>query len=258
MPPLADDDVWRRLLAGDVPGADDVEPGSSAADLLERYGPLVAAGSPLVLAQLGQSLDGFVAARTGDAVFVTGTEDRRHLHRLRALVDAVVVGVSTVATDDCRLTVRAVDGPSPVRVVLDPRARLPPAARLVAGDGPPVLWCVADSAAAGLVAAPGVDVVPLPTTEGAFAPAAVLAALRGRGLARVLVEGGGRTVSRFLAAQALDRLLVTTAPVLVGDGVPGLRFPGADRLADALRPPARRFALGPDTCVELDLSALRA
>ena len=61
-------------------------------------------------------------------------------------------------------------------------------------------------------------------------------------------------MSRFLAAGALDRLLVTTAPLLVGDGVPGLRFEGPDRLADALRAPVRRFALGEDTCMELDLS----
>jgi 3,4-dihydroxy 2-butanone 4-phosphate synthase/GTP cyclohydrolase II len=83
----------------------------------------------------------------------------------------------------------------------------------------------------------------------------VLAALAERGLGRVLVEGGGVTVSRFVAAGALDRLFVTTAPLLVGDGVPGLRFDGHDRLADALRAPARRFALGDDLCVELDLSA---
>ena len=80
---------------------------------------------PLVLAQLGQSLDGFIASRTGHAEFVTGPEDREHLHRLRALVDAVVVGVGTVAADDCRLTVRAVPGPHPTRVVLDPSARAP-------------------------------------------------------------------------------------------------------------------------------------
>ncbi|WP_298801384.1 RibD family protein [uncultured Pseudokineococcus sp.] len=247
--------VWRALLDGRVPPAE-VARGGEGAELLARYGPLVAAGPRLVLAQLGQSLDGFVAARTGDARHVTGEEDRRHLHRLRALVDAVVVGVSTVAADDCLLTVRSVGGPSPVRVVLDPRARAPRTARLLA-EGPPVLWCVAGGADEPALP-PHVEVVSLPAPSGAFAPADVLAALAARGLGRVLVEGGGRTVSAFLAAGVLDRLLVTTAPLLVGDGVPGLRFAGADRLADALRPPARRFALGEDSCLELDLAAARA
>ncbi|MEJ5869016.1 RibD family protein [Pseudokineococcus sp. 5B2Z-1] len=288
--PDEDDDgtVWRALLDGRVPPAE-VARGGEDAELLARYGPLVAAGPRLVLAQLGQSLDGFVAARTGDARHVTGEEDRRHLHRLRALVDAVVVGASTVAADDCRLTVRSVRGPSPVRVLLDPRARVPRTARLLA-EGPPVLWCVAEDLQPGEAPSrppshrppahrppahhppatppaggadasalrPHVEVVRLPAPGGAFAPAAVLAALASRGLGRVLVEGGGRTVSAFLAAGVLDRLLVTTAPLLVGDGVPGLRFAGADRLADALRPPARRYALGEDSCLELDLAAVRS
>jgi diaminohydroxyphosphoribosylaminopyrimidine deaminase/5-amino-6-(5-phosphoribosylamino)uracil reductase len=242
-----DDAEWSQLLAGRVPGT---------GVLAERYGPLVAAGSRLVLAQLGQSLDGFIATRTGDACFVTGEEDREHLHRLRALVDAVVVGVGTVVADDCRLTVRAVAGPSPVRVVLDPAGRAPRHAQVFAPSDVRTLWMVGDDRAGPSAPAPNVEVLRLPRTDeaGGFAPATVLAALGERRLGRVLVEGGGVTVSRFLTAGVLDRLLVTTAPLLVGDGVPGLRFEGPDRLAEALRAPSRRFVLGEDTCVELDLS----
>ncbi len=87
----------------------------------------------------------------------------------------------------------------------------------------------------------------------AFAPRRLLAALADRGLGRVLIEGGGVTVSRFLRARALDRLYVTVAPVLLGDGVPGLRFPGTPVMRDALRPPLRRALLGEDTLFELDL-----
>ena len=241
---------WSELLEGRVP---------PTGELAERYGPLVAAGPRLALAQLGQSLDGFIASRTGDACFVTGEEDRVHLHRLRALVDAVVVGVGTVVSDDCRLTVRAVPGRHPVRVVLDPDGRAPRHAQVFTDEARTV-WVVADDRATPHPPAPEVEVVSLPR-EGhkrGFDPALVLSTLSHQGLGRVLVEGGGVTVSRFLAAGALDRLLVTTAPVLIGDGVPGLRFDGRDRLADALRAPSRRFLLGEDTCVELDLSLVRS
>ena len=243
------DHGWSELVAGRVP---------PAGELADRYGPLVAAGPRLVLAQLGQSLDGFIASRTGDACFVTGSADRTHLHCLRALVDAVVVGVGTVAADDCRLTVRAVAGPNPVRVVLDPQARAPRAAHVLAVDDAPTLWVLGDDAPEATPAGPHVEVLRLPRRGHAetFAPADVLAALTARGLGRVLVEGGGLTVSRFLQAGVLDRLLVTTAPLLVGDGVPGLRFDGRDRLADALRVPSRRFVLGDDVCIELDLAAV--
>ena len=95
-----------------------------AALLAERYLPLCLGGPRLAFAQLGQSLDGFIATRTGDADYVTGEEDRRHLHRLRALADAVVVGAGTAVADDPQLTVRACAGTNPVRVVLDPQGHL--------------------------------------------------------------------------------------------------------------------------------------
>ena len=110
-------DVWTELAGGRVPDRAMAGPESV---LLDRYGSLVAAGPRLCLGQLAQSADGFIASRTGDATHVSGDEDRAHLHRLRALVDAVLVGVGTVVADDPRLTTRAVSGPCPTRVVLDP------------------------------------------------------------------------------------------------------------------------------------------
>jgi 3,4-dihydroxy 2-butanone 4-phosphate synthase/GTP cyclohydrolase II len=248
----ADEWEWRQLLAGHIP---------LTGELASRYAPLVGAGERHVVAQLGQSIDGFIAARTGDAIFVTGEADRTHLHRVRALVDAVVVGVGTVIADDCRLTVRAVTGTNPVRVVLDPRARAPREAHVFQDPTAPTIWMVTQEYAATTTSPSAhVDVVPLPgnAADGGFATADVLAALAARGLGRVLVEGGGVTVSRFLAEGTLDRLFVTTAPLLVGDGIPGLRFDGRDRLADAMRAPSRHFALGDDVCVELDLAAARS
>ena len=242
----ADAGEWELLLAG----------GQVAGGLLsERYGDLVGPDAPVVLAQLGQSLDGFIASRTGDAVFVTGEADREHLHRLRALVDAVVVGAATAAADDCRLTVRAVPGPHPVRVVLDPRGTLPREASLLTDGTAPTLWVVGPDVEAP-VSAPHVEVVSW-HRDGPMEPAAVLSMLRGRGLERVLVEGGGRLVSAFVQAGVVDRLYLTTAPLLIGDGVPGLRVGGTDRLADALRPPVRRWVLGEDVVTELDLTGSR-
>jgi riboflavin-specific deaminase-like protein len=263
---MGPDQAWQSLLAGQVPVTRSLV--AEARELVSRYAPVVTAGPRLVMAQLGQSADGFIAARSGDAEFVTGEADREHLHRLRALADAVVVGVGTVAADNCRLTVRTVAGQNPVRVVLDPSGRARPSATVFTDDAARTLWCVAagaEVAEAGL--APHVEVVRLPVKSttpagGAaqnptFDPAVVLILLAERGLGRVLVEGGGRTVSAFLAAGLLDRLFLTTAPVLIGDGIPGVRFAGADRLADALRAPARRFLLGDDTCMELDLAAVQ-
>ncbi|MGB5834942.1 MAG: dihydrofolate reductase family protein, partial [Thiohalocapsa sp.] len=103
-------------------------------DFLELYLPICRLRSGLtnlprgtdthLNAHLGQSLDGCIATHTGDSEFVTGPENLLHLHRMRALSDAVVVGAGTIASDDPRLTTRLVSGPNPVRVVLDPDGRL--------------------------------------------------------------------------------------------------------------------------------------
>lgn len=266
--PLDADTAWERLLRiRTAQQADECglawdgrwrwRPDASreAQDLAELYVPLCLAGTRHAFAQLGQSLDGGIATSTGDAVYVTGEEDRRHLHRLRALADAVVVGVDTVRTDDPRLTVRACAGVSPVRVVLDHRGRVDMRRNVFTDGAAPTLWLIgcADGAAARQAVADNVDVVRLPCDERGFQPERLLDALAERGLGRVLVEGGGVTVSRFLAAGALQTLYLTMAPLIIGDGVPGLRFPGATRMREALRAPLRRFVLGDDTLFELDL-----
>lgn len=224
-------------------------PVEAPTELIERYAWL-GSEPEWAVAQSAQSLDGFLATRTGDGGGLSGAADHRHLHRLRALADAVVVGVQTVVNDDPRLTVRLVPGRHPTRVVLDPQGRIPPAARVLVDPEAPTLWLTGPDVRVA-TAAPHVQQVRL--GPGPWPPEVVLRQLRGYGLRRVLVEGGGRTVSSFLAASALDRLYLTTVPVLLGDGVPGVRVPAVERIADAVRWPARRFPLGEDSCVELTL-----
>ena len=125
-------------------------------------------------------------------------------------------------------------------------------------NGQPAPCSAASRAAVGTstgsapaVSAPHVRHVVLGTAP--WHPGVVLEVLRGSGLRRVLIEGGGRTVSAWLAAGALDRLYLTTVPVLLGDGVPGVRVPAVPRIADAPRWPVRRFALGDDLCTEFTL-----
>ncbi|WP_446041938.1 RibD family protein [Streptomyces sp. SID1121] len=258
-------EVWERLLGirseAEAVAAGLLRTGESSSGarlLVDRYLPLCLAGPYVTFAQLGQSLDGFIATRTGDADYVTGEEDRDHLHRLRALADAVVVGAGTAVSDDPQLTVRTCPGTNPVRVVIDPRGRVPLDCRVFTDGSAPTLWVVGpgreDGQAVPGRVGDGVEVLTLPDRE-AFAPRALVRTLARRGLGRVLVEGGGVTVSRFLHERALHRLYVTVAPVLLGDGVPGIRFDGPEVMREALRPPVRRSAVGEDTLFELDLRA---
>jgi riboflavin-specific deaminase-like protein len=215
------------------------------------YAPLAAdgRGQPYLFAQVGQSLDGRIATVTGDAAAISGPDGLCHLHRCRALADAVVVGVRTALTDDPRLTVRLVPGPSPARVVIDPRGRLPNDARALAADGARRLVVQACDKPRPA----GVEVVRLPAADGWIRPEAIRAALAERGLARVLIEGGGVTIAGFLEAGLLHRLHVAVAPLIIGAGPSGLRTAPIARLADALRPETHVYGLASDVIFDCAL-----
>jgi riboflavin-specific deaminase-like protein len=220
----------------------------------ELYGRLRdAPGAAATIAHLGQSLDGFIATYSGDSHYVNGRGNLLHLHRMRGLCDAVVVGAGTIALDDPQLTTRLVPGPNPVRVVLDPDRRLGERHRVFTdGAAPTLLACRASLAPVRHGAA---EVLPVAERDGAFDLAALLAALRARGLARVFVEGGGRTVSAFLAAGLLDRLQLAVAPLLIGDGRPAIRLPAPGRLHECRRPVFRVYRMGDDLLYDCDLAA---
>ena len=144
----------------------------AARDILDIYLPL-RVHHGLVIGQLGQSLDGRIATESGASHFVTGPEDIARLHRLRALVDAVVVGASTVASDDPQLTVRKVEGENPLRVVLDPDARLDPGRRVFTDGIAPTL-VVRRASGRALERGVRVEELSVPATESGGLDLAVL------------------------------------------------------------------------------------
>jgi riboflavin-specific deaminase-like protein len=223
-------------------------------DALELYLPLVTGSRTLAIGHLGQSVDGHIATESGDSQFVNGTENLAHLHRLRALADAVLVGPGTAARDDPRLTVRLVEGRHPVRVVLDPDAALPPALRVFT-DGAASTLRVCGAARAAPAPAGGAETLLVAERNGRLDLAALLAALHARGLRVVFVEGGGKTVSDFLEADLLDRLQIAAAPLLMGAGRRGVQLPPTIALAACARPPHRVFRMGGDLLWDFDLRA---
>jgi riboflavin-specific deaminase-like protein len=214
-----------------------------------------AADDLVVVGQIGQSLDGRIATESGHSKYINGPAGLDHLHRLRALVDAVVIGVGTALADDPQLTVRRVAGPQPARVIVDPNGRLPASAKVFAGDGVRRLLITAE----GTRCAPpfGVEVLVLPTTDKHIAPSAILAALANRGMQRVLIEGGADTLSRFLSAGCLDRLHVMVAPIILGAGRASFILPPIERADQALRMPIRAHQLDDEVLFDCDLSAQR-
>jgi diaminohydroxyphosphoribosylaminopyrimidine deaminase / 5-amino-6-(5-phosphoribosylamino)uracil reductase len=222
----------------------------------EIFGPLRegSVDDLVVVGQCGQSIDARIATAGGHSHYINGEAGLAHLHRLRALVDAVVIGVGTAIADDPQLTVRRVTGPNPARVILDPNGRLPAAARALISDGVRRL-VVSGRPRVDLPA--GVEVVALNAEPSGFPPPAIVGALAARGLRRILVEGGADTLSRFLAARCFDRLHVLVAPLILGAGRSSLTLPPIARLDQAVRAPIRTHVLGDDVLLDCDLGAQR-
>ena len=237
-----DSEATDRIRADPGPGAD------SDPCVPVRNAP---ADRPFVVAQLGQSLDGRIATLTGESRWINQSAALDHLHRLRASVDAVVVGIGTALADDPQLNVRRVTGRNPARVVIDPLGQLPTTARCLADDGARRLIVRASS---GPALPPGVEAVPIETDGATLPPQAIVQALFERGLRRMLIEGGARTVSQFIDAGVIDRLHILLAPVIIGSGRTGLELAPIARLSEARRPRTRVHLLADgDVLFDCDL-----
>lgn len=243
------DAAWQALLEGDP---------ARAGALAPLFAPLFAAprgaDGCIVVGRLAQTLDGRIATRSGHSQWIGGAGDIRHTHRLRALCHAVLVGAATVREDDPRLTTRQVPGPSPVRIVLDANRRLGADFSLFC-EGPPTLLVTATEGPDRHGIA---EVLRIPRdAAGGLDLHALLHALAARGLSRIFVEGGGQTVSRFLAAGCLDRLHVTVAPMILGSGRPAFDLPEVARVDQGMRFPWTVHDLSPDVLFDIALERRR-
>jgi len=237
---------WELVLAPDDPRY----------ALIDLYLPICSATRthPITVGHLGQSLDGFIATHSGDSQYVTGQENILHLHRMRALSDAIVVGAGTVAADDPQLTTRHVLGPSPLRVVLDPMRRLGEHYKVFRDNLAETLYICGRSVVGSDESHVGrADLIAVADTPNGLDVAEVTRLLRARGCHRIFVEGGGVTVSMFLEANLLDRLQVAIAPLIIGNGRPAIRLPPRAALSDCRRPAYRVFRMGGDVFFDCDL-----
>lgn len=205
----------------------------------------------MVVAQIGQTLDGRIATVNGQSKYINGQDGLEHLHRLRALVDAVVVGVETAISDDPLLTVRLVQGRSPTRIVIDPSGRLSTSAQVWQQDGVRKIWVTSEDQIVS--PPPEVENLALPLKEGHFDPEFLLLRLQQIGITRVLIEGGAKTVSRFLQANCLDHLHLIVAPIVMGSGRPSFELPSILHMDQATRLRTSTHVLGIDVLFDCNL-----
>src|SRR2546427_6253762 len=199
-------------------------------------------GLPFVIAKFVASLDGRIAAASGDSRWVSGPEAREWSHQLRTRVDAIVAGSSTIVIDDPLLTARPGDVEAerqPLRVVVDSRGRTPPMARVFTGPVKTLVATLEDAPASwrAAVEARGAEVLALGRCGEHVDLAALMAELARRDVISVLVEGGGVILGAFFDSGLVDKVHAVLAPLIIGgaDAPAGVARQGGYRMADAPR-----------------------
>lgn len=231
-------------------------------ELYEAFAKHITTGRPFIIAKYAMSLDGKIAARSGDSKWVTGPAARQRVQQLRRAADGILVGVNTAIADNPALTVRDAAGTpesrQPLRVVLDSRGRLPPESGMLRQPGQTIVYTTghpdggvaptgipgggvaaiddaAESRIAALSAAGAAVVALPPDANGQVSVAAAAADLGARGVVSLIVEGGGATLGAFFDAGLVDKVCAFIAPVIVGGAaaIPPVAGLGVPQMAEA-------------------------
>lgn len=210
----------------------------------------VATGLPFVILKSAMTLDGKTATASGDSKWITCEESRRYVHGLRAMVDAIMVGVGTVLADDPQLTCRMVRGKDPQRVIVDSRLRTPPTASLFHLDSPAktILATVErDPHKIAAVHALGAETLRCAEDQGRVDLEDLLHRLGARGIQSILLEGGRELVGSALRTGLVDKFFLFYAPKIIAgeDGFGLCSGRGVERMKDAFmlrNTSVRRFA----------------
>jgi diaminohydroxyphosphoribosylaminopyrimidine deaminase/5-amino-6-(5-phosphoribosylamino)uracil reductase len=179
-------------------------------------------GRPHVMLKLALSADGKAGLRGRRPTAITGEATRARVHRMRAMHDAILIGIGTALADDPQLTCRlpGMARFSPVRVVLDAHLRLRPDSQLVKTARTTPVWVVAAPDTSGgparMLEAHAVEVLRVPAQAGRLHLATTLRVLAERGITRLMVEGGPTVAAALLAADLVDEAALFRSPKIIG------------------------------------------
>ena len=207
--------------------------------LNEDFFTFITTGRPFVIAKSAQTLDGWTATSLNDSRWVTNEKSRHYVHRLRDRVDAIMVGVGTIAADNPSLTARLKNrkGKNPLRIVLDTHLRTPEEARILNDEFPERTLLVVGEKAIGekldRIRKKGVSILSCPTKDGRLDLQALMGKLGSMGIMSLLVEGGSFVLGSMIREELVNKFHIFKAPKILGgnDGIPMASGPGREAYA---------------------------
>ncbi|UCD54737.1 MAG: bifunctional diaminohydroxyphosphoribosylaminopyrimidine deaminase/5-amino-6-(5-phosphoribosylamino)uracil reductase RibD [Candidatus Omnitrophota bacterium] len=195
---------------------------------------------PYITLKFAQTLDGRIAAQDGSSKWISGPESRKFSHKLRAENDGILVGVQTILADNPSLTVRLVKGRNPARIVIDPRLRIPLAARIMKDTktAKTIIITTPTSPARKKerLKSRGVEFIVLPASKGGNIDLRkIIRILYKKGIKRILVEGGSRVITSFLKTGLTDMIITVLSPRILGKGIETVGDLGIRNIKGALK-----------------------
>jgi diaminohydroxyphosphoribosylaminopyrimidine deaminase/5-amino-6-(5-phosphoribosylamino)uracil reductase len=209
-------------------------------ELNEHYFKFIKSGIPYVTVKYAQTLDGRIATKTGNSQWISSEALRTYVHRLRAVNDCIMVGVGTVIADDPQLTVRFVKGRNPLRVVVDSKLRIPVKSSILKDNNSHLTTIATTSKASArkvtAVKNLGAEVLVVRKDKtGGVSLRDLLRELGKRGIVSVMVEGGSDIITSLLKANLIDKMIILTAPKILGKGLEAIGDLGVCKVKDAIK-----------------------
>ncbi len=209
-------------------------------ELNEHYFKFIKSGIPYVTIKYAQTLDGRIATKTGNSQWISSEALRKYVHRLRAINDCIMVGVGTVIADDPQLTVRYAKGHNPLRVVVDSKLRIPVKSSVLRDNNSHLTIIATTSKAPSrkvtAVKNLGAEVLVVKKDKnGGVSLRGLLRELGKRGITSVIVEGGSEIVTSLLKANLVDKMMILTAPKIMGKGVEAIGDLGVCKIKDTIK-----------------------
>ncbi len=195
---------------------------AEAKKLNEHFIKHITTKKPFVVLKMAMSLDGKISTKTGDSSWISSNESRKQVHRLRKVVDAVIVGINTIAKDDPMLNIRNVPKgkfDNPLRIIVDSKARISLSSKVLKDNSSKTIIAVTKAAPARKIAQIkklGAEVLILKDREGKVSLSSLITKLGERNITHVLIEGGGSLAASAIEEKIVDKIIFFIAPIIIG------------------------------------------
>ena len=221
--------------------------------LNEAYIKYITSKTPFVILKVAMSLDGNIATSTGDSKYITSEEARKYVHQLRSECDAVLVGVNTVIRDNPLLNSRLVNGKDPLKIVIDSSLRIPEKCNLMKNPSGLIVATTSKASKKKLESfkKKGVRIIKTNAKNGMVDMNELMKQLGAMEIMSIIIEGGAEVNSSAIKEGIVDKLLIFTAPKIIGKGKEAIGDLGITKISKAIKikePTIRK--VGKDVMIE--------